>query len=148
MAKLRAAGEVAYMDGYRREAVAFIRRDKLSFAKRIFRRVAVWWAGSIHVRLREQPELLFFRSASPLALLGLALALRQCGSPPAPLFLMSIIVYPFLYYIVQVEAPVRYRMPIEPLIIILAVFFTAETFGRRGSRKRRVLATSPAARKL
>ena len=27
-----------------------------------------------------------------------------------------------LYYIVQVEAPVRYRMPIEPLIIILADF--------------------------
>jgi len=37
MAKLRAAGEMAYMDGYRREAVAFIRRDKLWFAKRFFK---------------------------------------------------------------------------------------------------------------
>jgi len=65
MAKLRAAGEMAYMDGYRREAVAFIRRDKLSFAMRFFRRVAVWWAGSIRARLSEQPELLLFRLTPP-----------------------------------------------------------------------------------
>jgi len=147
MAKLRAAGEMAYMDGYRREAVAFIRRDKLSFAMRFFRRVAVWWAGSIRARLSEQPDLLFLRLTPPLGLLGLALALRRRGSH-APLFLISVIVYPFLYYIVQVEAPVRYRMPIEPLIIILAVFFTAETLGRLRSRNRRVLTTSAAAPKL
>ena len=145
MAKLRAVGEMAYMDGYRREAVAFIRRDKLSFAKRSFRRVVVWWAGSIHARL--SPELLFFRLTPPLALLGLTLALRRRGSH-APLFLISILVYPCLYYIVQVEAPLRYRMPVEPLIIILGVFFTAETLGRRRSRERRVLTTSPAAPKL
>jgi len=146
MAKLQAAGEMAYMDGYRREAVAFIRQDKLSFAKRVLKRVAVWWGGGYR-RAPLSLLLLCYRLTPPLALLGLALALRRRGSD-TPLFLISIVVYPFLYYIVQVEAPVRYRMPIEPLIIILAVFFTAETLGRLRSRNRRVLTTSAAAPKL
>jgi 4-amino-4-deoxy-L-arabinose transferase-like glycosyltransferase len=150
MAKLRAAGEMAYMEGYRREAVEFIRRDKLSFAKSVFKRVAAWWgAGFIHARLSQQlsQQLLLYRLTPLLALLGLALALQRRGSH-APLFLISITVYPFLYYIVQLEAPLRYRMPIEPLLIILAVFFTAETLKRLRSRKRRVVTSSAAALKL
>jgi 4-amino-4-deoxy-L-arabinose transferase-like glycosyltransferase len=127
MAKLRVAGEVAYMDAYRREAVAFIRQDKLSFAKRVLKRVAVWWGGGYR-RAPLSLQLLCYRLTPPLAFLGLALALRRRASH-APLFLISITVYPFLYYIVQVEAPIRYRMPIEPLLLILAVFFTAKALG-------------------
>jgi hypothetical protein len=146
MAKLRAAGEMAYMDVYSREAVAFIRQDQLSFARRVFKRIAVWWGGGfIHAGLSQQLslQLVLYRLTPLLGLLGLALALQRRESY-ALLFLIALTVYPFLYYIVQLEAPVRYRMPIEPLLIILAVLFTAETLGRLRSRKRRVLTTSAA----
>jgi hypothetical protein len=142
MAKLQAAGEMAYMDGYRREAVAFIRQDKLSFAKRVLQRVAIWWGGGYR-RAPLSLLLLCYRLTPPLALLGLALALRRRASH-ALLFLISVTVYPLLYYIVQLEAPLRYRMPIEPLLIILAVFFTAEALGRLRPGKRRVVTTSAA----
>jgi hypothetical protein len=68
-----------------------------------------------------------FLASSVLAVWGLILALRQkrCG---AWLFAGLIVTYPAVYYVVYPHA--RYRHPIEPELLIVAVFLLSQVKDR------------------
>ena len=64
-----------------------------------------------------------FLASSVLAIWGLGRALRK-KKPGAWLFFWLVAVYPVIYYFVFPGA--RYRHPIEPELLILAVFLLSE----------------------
>jgi hypothetical protein len=64
-----------------------------------------------------------FLLSSILAFWGSVRAVRQ-QRPGAWLYALLLLVYPAIYYIVYPHA--RYRHPIEPELMILAVFMIAE----------------------
>jgi hypothetical protein len=60
---------------------------------------------------------------SVLAFVGLFLAFRN-GNPAVPLFAITLIVFPLVYYVTH-PTP-RYRHPIEPAMVLLAAYAITE----------------------
>ena len=99
-------------------------------------RIRGWWLGynsewnsSFHVGL----DLTFWKRVLPSIWLpflvaGIALAVRA----RRPVFLLTamILVYPLPYYFTIVS--MRYRFPIEPLILVIVAFCLTEIFRRSG----------------
>jgi hypothetical protein len=81
----------------------------------------------------DLPRRSLFLGSSLLAMWGLIYALRQ-KRPGAWLFALLLLSYPTVYYFVYANA--RYRHPIEPELLILAVYAicSAET-GRSAKRE-------------
>ena len=120
-------GELAYAAERKREAFDFIRENPGRFAVISLKRFVYYWAGVPKrgdSRLAALLRSLVFLASSVLALGGLLLAIRD-RKPVAELFALLVVSYPTVYYFVFVHA--RYRHPIEPELLILAVFLVAET---------------------
>ncbi len=133
MQKYEHMGEVAYVAEKGREAKQLIRENPLRFAKVSVFRFVYYWAG---VPRAERSELAFqlrqagFLGFSVLAIWGAIRAWRQrtCGFAPYALLLIS---FPTIYYFVFPHA--RYRHPIDPELLILAVYLIAEAM--RGNQQ-------------
>jgi 4-amino-4-deoxy-L-arabinose transferase-like glycosyltransferase len=124
--RFRRLGEVEYAEQRKREALQFIRENPRRFAAITLNRIVYYWYG---VQKRGEGMALTtvrsagFLASSILAWWGLGRALRQ-RKPGAWLFAWLVLSYPAVYYVVYPHA--RYRHPIEPELLILAVFLAAE----------------------
>jgi 4-amino-4-deoxy-L-arabinose transferase-like glycosyltransferase len=128
--KFQRRGELAYAADCKRSAFDWIRAHPRRFLVISLKRVFYYWNGV--PKPTDSTAFWDFRSSlflasSVLAIWGLILALRQkrCG---AWLFAGLIVTYPAVYYVVYPHA--RYRHPIEPELVILAVFLLSQAKDR------------------
>ena len=120
--KFQRMGELAYAAECKRLALDWIRQNPGRFAVVSLRRFFYYWNGV--PRPTDSLAPWDFRSSaflawSVLSLWGAGRAVRQ-KLPAAWLFAALLLTYPTTYYFVFPHA--RYRHPIEPELIILAVF--------------------------
>jgi hypothetical protein len=126
-------GEVAYVAERKREALQWISENPARFAKITAKRVLLFWAGIPRSEvvagfdIRDLSEATFFFS-SALAFVGLVLVLRRPGRGRF-IFAVSLLVYPVIYYLTFPHE--RYRHPIEPLMVLLALYPVAEALESR-----------------
>ncbi len=128
--KYQRMGEVAYVAERQHEAVDWICQNPGEFVRITAKRVLLFWAGIPRSEviagfdIRDLSEAAFFCS-SALGFVGLWLIV-----PPAArgsfIFVVSLAVYPMIYYLTFPHE--RYRHPIEPLIVLLALYPVAEAF--------------------
>jgi 4-amino-4-deoxy-L-arabinose transferase-like glycosyltransferase len=128
--KFRRMGELAYAADCKRLAFDWIRAHPGRFLVISLKRVFYYWNGV--PKPTDSTAFWDFRSSlfltsSVLAIWGLILALRQ-KRRGAWLFAGLIITYPAVYYVVYPHA--RYRHPIEPELLILAVFLLSQVKDR------------------
>lgn len=114
-------GELGYAERCKRLAFQWIRENPGRFAVVSLKRFFYYWAGiprptnsTAPVDFRDSAYL----ASSLLALFGLGMALKR-KLPGAWLLLWLVLSYPTVYYFVFPHA--RYRHPIEPELLILAV---------------------------
>ncbi len=118
----RQMGEVAYVAQCEREAIAFIRADKLRFAKLCILRFIYYWGG-VPQPAKFPIKNVFYLLSSILAVFGLVRALQK-RKPDAWLFFWLVLCYPLVFYITFPHP--RYRHPIEPELGILMVYLVSE----------------------
>jgi len=134
--------ELAYAEDCKRLAFGWVRENPGRFAVISLKRFFYYWNGV--PKPSDSRALWDFRSSlflagSVLAVWGVGRAVRQkvCG---AWLFAGLILTYPTTYYFVFPHA--RYRHPIEPELVILAVFLLLQA-GKRPRPQLADAATSP-----
>jgi len=125
--RFQRVGELAYAAECKRLAFDWIRANPGRFAIVSFKRFFYYWNGVPKATGSRAPW--DFRNSlllawSALAIWGLGRALRQ-KRRGAWLFAGLILTYPTTYYFVYPHA--RYRHPLEPELLILAVFLLLET---------------------
>ena len=128
--KFQRLGEMAYAADCKRMAFDWVRENPGRFLMISLKRFFYYWNGV--PRATDSVALWDFRSSlflasSVVALWGLGRALRQ-KLRGAWLFAGLILTYPTTYYFVFPHA--RYRHPIEPELLILAVFLLSEAVKR------------------
>lgn len=119
-------GELAYVAMRKRQAVEFIKADYARFAVLCVKRFIYFWAGPpklAQIWWLAQVKNSLFLATSLLMFWGLGRALRR-HRPGAWLLFWLILLYPAIYYIVFPGQ--RYRVPIESVITILAVYVISE----------------------
>jgi hypothetical protein len=122
------AGEVVYVREKSAEAQHYISSHRLNFAVLSMRRAWRFWTGS--GTLGGSPIFVAHACAtSVLGLFGLAMLARRRLSLAA-LSLLPLLVFPLPYYITHAEF--RYRLAIDPLLIVLSAYTLSRLFGRRG----------------
>jgi len=119
-------GETAYEKRCRKLALDWIRENPGRFAMVSLKRFFYFWGGvpkptnsTAPVDFRNS----LFLASSVLAIWGLARAVRK-KIPGASLFLCLVLSYPTVYYFIYPHA--RYRHPIEPELLIMAVFLISQ----------------------
>ncbi|MEO7005335.1 MAG: hypothetical protein ABI064_07830 [Acidobacteriaceae bacterium] len=119
----RQMGEVAYARLRGWLAMNCIARDPWLFARNSFKRVYFFWISVPHPTGNawyvEPVRVANFAFGSIAGLFGLALALKR-RVPGACLFAWAFLLVPAIYYFVAAAA--RFRHPLEPLIVVLAVY--------------------------
>ena len=125
-AKYVRLGEVAYVAEHEHEAMRFVRQYPREFLRLTWRRVAAFWDGSslLYVNRRYDPMLPWmFWPLSALSALGAVLAIGN-RMRRAWLFVCGMLFYPLPYYLAFPQT--RNRHPIEPVMLILSVYFCRE----------------------
>jgi len=126
-------GEVSYVAERKREAFDWVRSNPGRFAQITAKRVLLYWAGIPRSELvagfdiRDLSEAAFFCS-SALSFVGLVLMFRR-SLRGSFIFAVSLLVYPVIYYLTFPHE--RYRHPIEPLMVLLALYPIAEALESR-----------------
>ena len=123
-------GETAYLDEKRNRANAFVSAKPGLFLRLTGRKIIATWAGT------EHPFADFFRTESQLAravivcnlmlTLGTILAvvlLAKAKNPFTFPLAVSPALYPLIYYVTHTS--LRYRHPIDPLLVLLTVIAAA-----------------------
>jgi 4-amino-4-deoxy-L-arabinose transferase-like glycosyltransferase len=124
--KFARMGELGYEADCRRLAFEWIHEHPARFAIISLKRFFYYWNGVPRPTDSLAPwdfRSSLFLASSVLAMWGLGRALRQ-KRPGAWLFAGLAVTYPAVYYFVFPHA--RYRHPIEPELVILAVFLICE----------------------
>jgi 4-amino-4-deoxy-L-arabinose transferase-like glycosyltransferase len=124
--KFQRMGELAYAADCKRLAFEWIRENPGRFAIISLKRFFYYWNGVPRPSDSRAPwdfRNSVFLASSVLCLWGLFRALRQ-KQRGAWLFAGLVLTYPTTYYFVFPHA--RYRHPIEPELLILAVFLLSE----------------------
>jgi len=127
--KFQSMGELAYAESSKRDAFDWVRENPARFAVISLKRLFYYWNGVPRETNRVSPvdfRTSGFLATSVLALWGLILAVHRTR-PGAWLFAGLVLTYPTVYYFVFPHA--RYRHPIEPQLVILAVFLILEAMG-------------------
>jgi len=130
--KFQRMGELAYAADCKRLAFDWVRENPGRFAIVSLKRFFYYWNGVPRPTDSRAPwdfRNSLFLASSVVALWGLFRMLRQ-KRRGAWLFVGLVLTYPTTYYFVFPHA--RYRHPIEPELLILAVFLLSEV-GRRAS---------------
>ena len=120
-------GERTFIDLETQKAANFIRKHPVRFAILSFRRAVYFWSGP-PLSSGTYPTLAGFRNSlfllsSLLAFAGLWLAIRN-HNHYAGLFGGVMLLYPLVYYLTFTTD--EYRIPIEPLLLILGTFVLSE----------------------
>ena len=129
--KFQRMGELAYAADCKRLAFDWIRQNPRRFVVISLKRFFYYWNGV--PRETSSTAMVDFRTSlflatSVLSLWGLGRAIRQ-KQPAAWLFAGLILTYPTVYYFVFPHA--RYRHPIEPELLLLAIFLVLEAKTRK-----------------
>jgi dolichyl-phosphate-mannose-protein mannosyltransferase len=119
-------GELRYMAEKRREALEYIRNHPGLSAWMTMRRIEFFWAGFWSLNrnyLADEPfdpvNIVFRTGLTVLALLGLRRAFQD-GIPAAVPCALVCASFPLVYYVTIPE--MRYRHPIDPVVVLLAVY--------------------------
>ena len=126
LARFQHMGELAYAEDCKREAFAWVRENPGRFVVISLKRMFYYWNGVPRATSSVSPvdfRTSGFLATSVLALWGLVRAVRK-KRPAAWLFALLVLTYPTTYYFVFPHA--RYRHPIEPELVVLAVFLILE----------------------
>lgn len=119
-------GEVAYMEEKKQEAIRFMLADPWREARLIRMRFVTFWSGGaanpvaafLNTRSFTFRGLLLFNLLAGIgALLGIVVLYRRRNAYAFPLSIF-VIVYPIASYLTLASA--RYRLPIDPVILLLA----------------------------
>ncbi len=119
-------GEPAYEARCKRLAFDWIHANKSRFLVISLKRFFYYWNDTVKGTNSTSPvdfRTSAFLASSILAIWGLGRAVRR-KKPGAWLFLFLVLAYPTIYYFFYPGA--RYRHPIEPELLILAVFLISE----------------------
>ena len=136
MEKVQRMGESLYLAGKQLEAREWFGQHRIRFAELTMRRILYNWTGLWDfgpiwtLDGTGLPHILTYSLVSFLAFAGLAGAIRDDRDGAVPLAIL-LICFPLVYYITHLEE--RYRHPIDPVIVIFAVF-GAITFRRQWMR--------------
>jgi 4-amino-4-deoxy-L-arabinose transferase-like glycosyltransferase len=133
--KFQRMGELAYAADCKRLAFEWVRENPGQFGIISLKRFFYYWNGvpkATDSRASVDFRTSLFLAWSVLAIWGMLRALHQ-KRPGAGLFAGLMLTYPTTYYFVFPHA--RYRHPIEPELLILAVFLVMEA-RRAGAGKR------------
>jgi hypothetical protein len=123
-------GEIAYMAEKQSEAIQFMRNHPAQAAAFAFHRFADTWFGTwetpldaMRVKSWTVRRTIFWNCTFVLLTFwGLWLANRMFATEVFPLAI-SIIVFPVIYYVTH--SSLRYRHPIDPVMVIYTCFFVA-----------------------
>jgi 4-amino-4-deoxy-L-arabinose transferase-like glycosyltransferase len=134
--KFQEMGEIAYVRMKQREAIDFIRSHPLLFAKLCIKRATYFWYGTPRDTGFEVLTLgrnVGFLLSSILAFGGLW-AMWRHRHPATFLFASLLFAAPLIYYVTFPHP--RYRAPIEPemLILMVGLFFYAESRAKHAAR--------------
>jgi hypothetical protein len=120
-------GERQFIEIETRKAIEFITHNPGRFVVLCFRRAIYFWVGP-PLSSSRYPALSGFRNSlyllsSLLASAGLWLAIRN-RNPYAELFASLLLLFPLVYYATFTTD--EYRIPIEPLLLILSTYVLSE----------------------
>jgi 4-amino-4-deoxy-L-arabinose transferase-like glycosyltransferase len=132
-------GEPVYSRLKQRDAVAFIRANPLTFRRLCYYRFVDTWTGLLdseqdHYILPLGIRISYVRGValfSLVAFAGIFLSFFRNGGESLPLVL-CVVIFPIPYYVTH--SSLRYRHPIEPVIVIFAAL-TVTSVGRLLRRK-------------
>jgi 4-amino-4-deoxy-L-arabinose transferase-like glycosyltransferase len=127
-----AKGEVGYMRDKSTLAKTYIRGHRLEFLQLSAVRFLRFWMGTGN----KNSSLVFATHAvltTSLGLIGLWRLLRERRLRLAALFLMPLILFPLPYYITHAEF--RYRLVLDPLLVILAGYAVSAALLHRSQRE-------------
>lgn len=143
MQEYRRLGELSYMAEKRRQVVGFISSHPGWFARVTLRRIVYFWTGfwslprTYQVGEPLDPDetfdpahIIFCTTLTVLALAGLRRAFVQ-HVPAALPYALMLFGFPLVYYITVPH--VRYRHPIDPQMVVLAVYAVAGWLGETNS---------------
>jgi len=135
MKKIQRLGEIAYVADKRREALEFLARHPGLFLWLTARRFLYFWTDiwGAHPSWRLEaedgvPNIMACSGISLLAMFGLYRALRD-GREYAIVLGIPLTFLPIVYYITHPD--VRYRHPIDPVMVVLATYGLLRCFGRQ-----------------
>lgn len=119
-------GEITYMADKEHKAFAFMRTHPADTLNFMFRRFVENWLGITDSPadlwatgiLKVQGFIVLNSLLSVLCLLG-ALFARRARIPEAPLYVAVLLIFPLVFYLTH--SSLRYRFPIDPIIVVLAV---------------------------
>ena len=145
--RYQAMGEWAYSAAQGTRAKAMIAAHPARFARYMIQRVDFFWVSVPHplefdASGHASPKSLLVEAVreanyaivSVAGLLGLALALHR-RVPGAWLFFWAVALIPLIYYVITVQA--RFRHPLEPILLILAVYLFQSAEPRAAARTQR-----------
>jgi len=119
-------GEFRYMEAKKRYSLDFIRANPGWFAWTSVRRAVFLWTGFwsfdrayLQQEPLDPPNMVFSTTFTILTLLGLRKAFRLSPATAMP-YLLVLFSFPLIYYITSPE--VYYRRPIDPIMVVLAVY--------------------------
>ncbi len=119
-------GELAYFAAKKQQAVQFIKANPGWYVWTTFRRAVFLWTGYWSLErwyLKEEPldppNIVVCTTLTVLALLGLRKAFRADRALGMP-YALVLFSFPLIYYITSPE--VYYRRPIDPMLVVLAVW--------------------------
>jgi hypothetical protein len=123
--KIQRVGEPAYMAEKQDEAKEVVMHHTGRYAGQTLRRILYTWTEIWNFPPRWNldqaglPDVLTYSFISLLAFAGLGRAIRNVGYDAIPL-LIPLVCFPIVYYLTHQD--VRFRHPIDPVVVILAVY--------------------------
>ncbi len=138
-AKYKSMGEIAYMAEKQQEAFAFMRTHPGDTLSLVFRRFVDTWLGTSdspadvwsNGNLISRSFLVLNCLLSLLCLLG-ALYAYRARLPEAVPFATVLLIFPLVFYLTH--SSLRYRFPIDPIMLILATSAMAHPISLARSR--------------
>ena len=123
--EFKRVGELNYMADKKRQGIEFIRTHHALFLKTTLRRILYVWTSfwsldfpRIADEPLDRPNIFFCTSLTILAFLGLRRSYQTDRAAAIP-YALALFSYPLVYYVTHNE--MRYRRPIDPLMVVLAV---------------------------
>ena len=149
--KYERMGEIAFMEQKEREAFAFMRTHPADTAHFMFRRfIDNWlaitdnpadiWSSS---PLRLKAFIVLNVLLSVFTLLGALFANRTRPVEAMP-YLMVLLVFPLIFYVTH--SSLRYRFPMDPIMMVLAAYglaYPISVWNRRFARQREEVTPAP-----
>ncbi|HKM46462.1 MAG TPA: glycosyltransferase family 39 protein [Terriglobales bacterium] len=127
--EFKRVGELNYMADKKNQGMEFIRTHRPLFLKTTVRRIVYTWTNFWSVDFPrvadeplDRPNIFFCTLLTILAVLGFRRAYRASRAATIP-YAIALFTFPLVYYVTHNE--MRYRRPIDPLMVVLATIAIA-----------------------